>query len=199
MSAHTAADASSGERNEPGASRPAMPASPVERRHRSSQRRYPLTARRTAGDHSHLADRLTTGRGEHVEREPGAEAAHIVARPVETQAVITHCLIDRNVTEPDLSKDAQACLDEKVNLEAGIAVAEINHPGLEDQPVAAAADRNAGKPKFDNVPTLAWRRLSSDIAADIPHQEVGIEIAGIDQIVTQPALRPKTHLLDHRK
>lgn len=41
--------------------------------------------------------------------------------------------------------------------------------------------------------------MANDIATDIPHQKIWVQIRRIDEIMAQPALRPKTHALDDRK
>jgi len=53
---------------------------------------------------------------------------------------------------------------------------------------------------LDPIPrTVARQSFPNDIPADIPHQNVGIQIRPIDEAVAQPALRPKLRLLDDRK
>ena len=120
-------------------------------------------------------------------------------RPVETQLTLTNCLINRDVTEPNPCERAQTGFDKEIDFEARIAVAEIDQTALEHQPVAASTDGHARKPKFDDVPPAPRRKLGEDATADVPHQKVGIQVRGINEIVTQPALRPKAHFLDDWK
>lgn len=70
---------------------------------------------------------------------------YVTTRPIETQPTITSRLVDRDMAEPNLSEHAQTGFDEKVNIKARAAVAQIVDAALEYQPIAAAADRNAEK------------------------------------------------------
>src|SRR6185437_5612588 len=146
-----------------------------------------------------MPGRLAARRSEQAQCKPRAKACNIPTGSIESDPAITNGFLDRNVPEPNLRERAKSGFDEKVNFETRIAVAHVDSAALEHQPVAAPVDGNAGKPKFDHVPAVARRGLGDDVTADVPDQKVGIQIRGIDEIVAQPALRPKAHFLDNRK
>ena len=103
------------------------------------------------------------------------------------------------MTDPYLRERAQTGFNEKRDFKAGIAIAQVDNALFEYEPITPPADGNAGKSKFDNVPALARRRFGENVPADVPHQKVGIQVGGVNEIVPEPALRPKAHFLDDWK
>src|SRR6185437_4448068 len=105
----------------------------------------------------------------------------------------------RDVAQPDLSEHAEAGFDEEVNLESRIAVAQIDGAAFEHQPIPPPVDGNPGKPKFRDVPRLAWRRVREHVTTNIPHQKVGIQIRGVNEVVAKPSLCPNAHFFNDRE
>src|SRR6185437_1413471 len=103
------------------------------------------------------------------------------------------------MAEPDLRQNPQRGFDQEIDLEARVLVAKIDLAGLEDEPIAPPGSGQAGEAELGDEAAISGPDLAHHRAADVPHQQVGIEILGIDQLVAEPALRPEPHLLDHRE
>jgi len=85
--------------------------------------------------------RLPARRGEQAEREP-RKCLHLATATVETKPTIPDRFLERNVGQPYLGEHTQIGFHEKVDIESRLAVAQVDDPVLENQPVMATTDRD---------------------------------------------------------
>src|SRR6185437_8793017 len=80
------------------------------------------------------------------------------------------------MAEPDLRQNPQRGFDQEIDLEARVLVAKIDLAGLEDEPIAPPGSGQAGEAELGDEAAISGPDLAHHRAADVPHQQVGIEI-----------------------
>ena len=100
-------------------------------------------------------------------------------------------------TDPDAPHRPDRRFDEEINLEAGIGLAQIDLPALDQQPPAPHLGRGVGIVELQYRPPR-WQRRGVDPAAHVPHQHARVPVRAVGGAL-HPALAPDPHRDDHRR
>ncbi len=128
--------------------------------------------------------------GEGAEAQPGGHRA--LERRVADEGQPVGRLLggDAGEAHPDLRHRLEIALDEEVDVEAGVGGAEVDRALVDDQPPAPPGLRLLGVQKPYHHPFLRHGR-GVEVAAHVPHQELGIEVPEAD-VGVDPALAPES-------